>query len=39
MGAAGQARVRAAFSPEHMCALIEQTYSRLLGLPYLNPAT
>jgi glycosyltransferase involved in cell wall biosynthesis len=38
MGAAGQARVRAAFEPAAMCALIERTYARLLGLPETVPA-
>jgi glycosyltransferase involved in cell wall biosynthesis len=33
MGEAGQARVRAIFGPATMCALVEQTYARLLGLP------
>lgn len=33
MGEAGAARVRALFKPATMCALIEQTYARLLGLP------
>jgi glycosyltransferase involved in cell wall biosynthesis len=33
MGEAGRARVRAGFAPAVMCALIEQTYARLLGLP------
>jgi glycosyltransferase involved in cell wall biosynthesis len=33
MGEAGAARVRALFQPAVMCALIEQTYARLLGLP------
>jgi len=33
MGEAGRARARVLFQPALMCALIEQTYSRLLGLP------
>ena len=33
MGEAGAARVRSLFQPAAMCALIEQTYARLLGLP------
>jgi glycosyltransferase involved in cell wall biosynthesis len=33
MGMAGRARARAVFEPTLMCALIEQTYARLLGLP------
>jgi glycosyltransferase involved in cell wall biosynthesis len=33
MGEAGAARVRALFQPAVMCALIERTYARLLGLP------
>jgi glycosyltransferase involved in cell wall biosynthesis len=33
MGAAGQARARAVLEPALMCALIEQAYARLLGLP------
>lgn len=38
MGEAGAARVRALFQPAVMCALIEQTYARLLGLPEPEPA-
>jgi glycosyltransferase involved in cell wall biosynthesis len=37
MGEAGAARVRTLFSPATMCALIEQTYARLLGLPEQGP--
>jgi glycosyltransferase involved in cell wall biosynthesis len=37
MGKAGAARVRALFQPAFMCALIEQTYARLLGLPEPEP--
>jgi glycosyltransferase involved in cell wall biosynthesis len=37
MGEAGAARVRALFKPATMCALIEQTYARLLGLPEQEP--
>jgi glycosyltransferase involved in cell wall biosynthesis len=37
MGEAGRARVRAIFQPALMCALIEQTYGRLLGLPETTP--
>jgi glycosyltransferase involved in cell wall biosynthesis len=33
MGEAARARARALFEPTLMCGLIEQTYSRLLGLP------
>jgi glycosyltransferase involved in cell wall biosynthesis len=33
MGEAGRDRVRQLFAPERMCALIEETYARLLGLP------
>jgi len=38
MGEAGRARVRAAFAPATMCALIEETYARLLGLPQSDRA-
>jgi glycosyltransferase involved in cell wall biosynthesis len=31
MGEAGQARVRSLFEPATMCAMIDQTYARLLG--------
>jgi glycosyltransferase involved in cell wall biosynthesis len=37
MGEAGRARVHALFEPSAMCALIEQTYARLLGLPETAP--
>jgi glycosyltransferase involved in cell wall biosynthesis len=37
MGEAGAARVRALFQPAAMCALIEQTYAGLLGLPEREP--
>ena len=33
MGELGQARVRAIFVPEHMCALLDERYRALLGLP------
>jgi glycosyltransferase involved in cell wall biosynthesis len=33
MGEAGRERVRLLFAPERMCALIEEVYARLLGLP------
>jgi glycosyltransferase involved in cell wall biosynthesis len=33
MGEAARERVRELFAPERMCALIEETYERLLGLP------
>jgi glycosyltransferase involved in cell wall biosynthesis len=33
MGAAGRVRARTLFDPALMCALIEQAYARLLGLP------
>jgi glycosyltransferase involved in cell wall biosynthesis len=33
MGEAGRDRVRQLFSAERMCAVIEDTYARLLGLP------
>ena len=39
MGEAGAARVRTLFQPAVMCALIEQTYARLLGLPEPAPPT
>jgi glycosyltransferase involved in cell wall biosynthesis len=38
MGEAGRARVRGFFDPSTMCALIEQTYARLLGLPETTAA-
>lgn len=35
MGEQGRARVRSSvFAPENMCALLDRTYSRLLGLPH-----
>lgn len=37
MGTAGYDRVCAMFEPAAMCALIEQTYARLLGLPEAAP--
>jgi glycosyltransferase involved in cell wall biosynthesis len=37
MGRLGRARVRAIFRPEHMCSLLDQAYSRLLGLPDPTP--
>jgi glycosyltransferase involved in cell wall biosynthesis len=37
MGEAGAARVRTLFQPAAMCALIERTYARLLGLPDRAP--
>ena len=37
MGEAGRERVRALFEPAAMCALIEQAYARLLGLPDATP--
>lgn len=37
MGEAGATRVRTLFQPAVMCALIEQTYARLLGLPEPEP--
>jgi glycosyltransferase involved in cell wall biosynthesis len=33
MGEAGRERVQQLFAPERMCALIEESYARLLGLP------
>ena len=33
MGEAGRERVRQLFAPARMCALIEESYARLLGLP------
>jgi glycosyltransferase involved in cell wall biosynthesis len=33
MGEQGRARVRAIFVPEHMCALLDESYRMLLGLP------
>jgi glycosyltransferase involved in cell wall biosynthesis len=39
MGEAGRARVRPLFEPTVMCALIEETYARLLGLPESRPNT
>jgi len=33
MGEAGRERVRQLFAPERMCAVIEEIYARLLGLP------
>jgi len=33
MGQAGRQRVLSLFHPQHMCALLEETYARLLGLP------
>jgi glycosyltransferase involved in cell wall biosynthesis len=33
MGEAGRERVRQLFAPDRMCALIEEVYARLLGLP------
>lgn len=38
MGKAGRTRARALFEPAAMCALIEQTYARLLGLPATGSA-
>lgn len=38
MGEAGRSRARALFEPTFMCALIEETYARLLGLPETAPA-
>jgi glycosyltransferase involved in cell wall biosynthesis len=38
MGKAGRTRAQAVFEPATMCALIEQTYARLLGLPSTAPA-
>jgi glycosyltransferase involved in cell wall biosynthesis len=37
MGEAGRARVGATFQPAVMCALIEEVYARLLGLPASRP--
>jgi glycosyltransferase involved in cell wall biosynthesis len=37
MGEAGRDRVRALFEPSAMCARIEETYARLLGLPTERP--
>jgi len=37
MAVAGQAWVREIFHPSLMCAMIEETYARLLGLPYNRP--
>jgi len=37
IGEAARARVRTLFEPALMCGLIEQTYARLLGLPYQTP--
>ena len=39
MGEAGRERVRRLFAPERMCAAIEDTYARLLGLPPAGPVT
>jgi hypothetical protein len=33
MGRQGRAATLDLFSPEHMCAVLDETYSRLLGLP------
>jgi hypothetical protein len=33
LGRQGQARVRTGFSPERMCSLLDELYTRLLGLP------
>lgn len=38
MGEAARARTRAIFEPRLMCALIEQAYARLLGLPDTAPS-
>jgi glycosyltransferase involved in cell wall biosynthesis len=38
MGRAGSAQVRTLFEPRTMCALIQATYARLLGLPDRDPA-
>jgi glycosyltransferase involved in cell wall biosynthesis len=37
MGEQGRARVRSLFDPTSMCAAIDRIYSRLLGLPPLQP--
>ena len=40
MGEQGRARVRAIFVPEQMCALLDASYRRLLGVPTFDrPAT
>jgi glycosyltransferase involved in cell wall biosynthesis len=38
MGEAGRVRARSLFQPALMCALIEETYARLLGLPDAAPS-
>jgi hypothetical protein len=39
MGDAARERAKTLFDPALMCALIEQTYTRLLGLPSAAPST
>jgi glycosyltransferase involved in cell wall biosynthesis len=39
IGAAGRTRARSLFEPAHMCALIERTYGRLLGLSDDTPVS
>jgi hypothetical protein len=37
MGRQGRAGVLELFKPEHMCAVLDETYSRLLGMPAPAP--
>ncbi|HLW18240.1 MAG TPA: glycosyltransferase family 4 protein [Actinomycetota bacterium] len=39
MGEQGRARVRSIFVPEQMCALLDASYRRLLGMPQVGAAT